>query len=85
MGPVTLTDEVGIDIGAHIGEYLNTCFGDRFAGVNPEVLSTLVSAGITGNSSSFAKNLFFEICSQICFASRQGANLAKGSMSMTKR
>lgn len=48
VGPVTLTDEVGIDIGAHIGEYLQTCFGERFAGANPEVLNTLVNAGITG-------------------------------------
>nr|CAG4649110.1 EOG090X01G2 [Scapholeberis mucronata] len=51
VGPVTLTDEVGIDIGAHIGEYLQTCFGERFGGANPEVLNTLVNAGITGRKS----------------------------------
>lgn len=51
VGPVTLTDEVGIDIGAHIGEYLSGCFGERFGAVNPEVLNSLVNAGITGNFS----------------------------------
>ncbi|KAI9560509.1 hypothetical protein GHT06_011442 [Daphnia sinensis] len=51
VGPVTLTDEVGIDVGAHIGEYLTKCFGERFAGANPEVLNSLVKAGITGRKS----------------------------------
>lgn len=48
VGPVTLTDEVGIDVGAHIGEYLTNCFGERFSGANPEVLRSFVNAGITG-------------------------------------
>lgn len=51
VGPVTLTDEVGIDIGAHIGEYLSTCFGERFGATNLEVLNSLVNAGITGKLS----------------------------------
>ncbi|XP_046442929.1 trifunctional enzyme subunit alpha, mitochondrial-like [Daphnia pulex] len=51
VGPVTLTDEVGIDVGAHIGKYLTTCFGERFAGADPEVLNSLVKAGITGRKS----------------------------------
>ena len=65
VGPVTLTDEVGIDIGAHIGEYLTTCFGDRFGGANPEVLTTLVNAGITGTNFTRAyrfRSYLFNLC-----------------------
>lgn len=60
VGPVTLTDEVGIDVGAHIGKYLTECFGERFAGANPEVLDSLVKAGITGNAFSFFNSSLIE-------------------------
>ena len=75
VGPVTLTDEVGIDIGAHIGEYLQKCFGERFAAVNPEVLNTLVNAGITG-SSTFSAN--FERVSHLFLFFIQGRKSGKG-------
>lgn len=48
MGAVTLMDEVGIDVGAHISKYLTKEFGDRLSGMNPEVLSALVNAGLNG-------------------------------------
>lgn len=51
VGIVTLTDEVGIDIGAHIAAYLTSVIGDRFSGLNPEVLNTLVQSGISGRKS----------------------------------
>lgn len=31
---------------------MTTCFGERFAGADPEVLNSLVKAGITGNNFS---------------------------------
>lgn len=34
--------------GAHIGDHLHAHFGERFTGANPEVLRSLVAAGITG-------------------------------------
>ncbi|KAI9560482.1 hypothetical protein GHT06_011414 [Daphnia sinensis] len=51
FGPVTLTDEVGMDVGSHIGEYLLKWFGELFAEANPEFLNSLVQAGITGRKS----------------------------------
>lgn len=50
VGAVTLMDEVGIDVGAHISEFLTKQFGDRLSGMNPEVLSALVGAGLSGTS-----------------------------------
>lgn len=50
VGTVILIDEVGIDINAHNGEYLSSCF----AASNPEVLNSLVNAGITGNFANFS-------------------------------
>ena len=41
-------DEVGIDVGAHISEFLTKQFGDRLSGMNPQVLSDLVKAGLNG-------------------------------------
>ncbi len=29
VGPITLTDEVGIDVGYHIAKYLSTVWPDR--------------------------------------------------------
>lgn len=51
VGAVTLMDEVGIDVGAHISKFLTKEFGDRLSGMNPEVLSALVSAGLNGRKS----------------------------------
>nr|CAG4647683.1 EOG090X01G2 [Moina brachiata] len=51
VGAVTLMDEVGIDVGAHISKYLTKEFGDRLSGMNPEVLSALVNAGLNGRKS----------------------------------
>lgn len=46
-------DEVGIDVGAHISEFLTKQFGDRLAGMNPQVLGDLVKAGLNGKVSLF--------------------------------
>jgi len=51
VGIATLLDEVGIDVGHHVSEYLGGAFGERFAGGNPEVLQRLVSAGFVGRKS----------------------------------
>lgn len=51
VGIATLLDEVGIDVGYHVSEYLGGAFGERFAGGNPEVLKRLVDAGFVGRKS----------------------------------
>jgi len=50
VGLATLFDEVGVDVGAHIGEYLGGVFGDRMG--NPEamvaILKEFVDNGLLG-------------------------------------
>jgi len=53
VGLATLFDEVGIDIGAHIGEYLGGVFGDRLG--NPQamvaILNEFIAGGMLGRKS----------------------------------
>lgn len=51
VGCATLADEVGIDVGSHIGVDLGKAFGDRFAGGNLGVMEDLVRAGYLGRKS----------------------------------
>jgi 3-hydroxyacyl-CoA dehydrogenase/enoyl-CoA hydratase/3-hydroxybutyryl-CoA epimerase len=46
VGPITLLDEVGIDIGGHVGRVLGEAFGSRMA--PPESLRRVVEAGRKG-------------------------------------
>ena len=47
VGPVTLMDEVGIDVGAHVGRTLGSAFADRGVPPNP-VMEQLAEAGYQG-------------------------------------
>lgn len=51
VGAATLADEVGIDVSAHIAEYLGTVYGERFGGANLSLLKDMVSAGFLGRKS----------------------------------
>lgn len=46
VGPITLLDEVGLDVAQHAGEVLQAAFGDRFA--PPPALAALVKDGRLG-------------------------------------
>ena len=46
MGPITLLDEVGVDVGAKVGKILHHAFGDRMA--PPPALEKLVADGRLG-------------------------------------
>jgi 3-hydroxyacyl-CoA dehydrogenase/enoyl-CoA hydratase/3-hydroxybutyryl-CoA epimerase len=46
VGPITLLDEVGIDVGAKVGKILHAAFGDRMS--IPEALEKVVAAGRLG-------------------------------------
>jgi len=51
VGAATLSDEVGVDVGAHIARDLSAIFGDRFTGGNIGVLRDMVDAGFLGRKS----------------------------------
>jgi 3-hydroxyacyl-CoA dehydrogenase/enoyl-CoA hydratase/3-hydroxybutyryl-CoA epimerase len=46
VGPLALTDEVGIDVAAHVGQILRAAFPTRFAGA--DAIDTMLSAGRLG-------------------------------------
>jgi 3-hydroxyacyl-CoA dehydrogenase/enoyl-CoA hydratase/3-hydroxybutyryl-CoA epimerase len=56
VGPLALTDEVGIDVAAHVAEILRDAFGDRFAavpasGFQAAAVEKMVAAGRLGRKS----------------------------------
>lgn len=51
VGAATLSDEVGIDVGAHIGVDLLKAYGERFTGGDTNILSDMVKAGYLGRKS----------------------------------
>ncbi|XP_063978459.1 trifunctional enzyme subunit alpha, mitochondrial [Diachasmimorpha longicaudata] len=51
VGIVTLGDEVGIDVGSHIGADLSREFGPRFQGGDIGIMSDMVKAGYLGRKS----------------------------------
>jgi enoyl-CoA hydratase/long-chain 3-hydroxyacyl-CoA dehydrogenase len=57
VGCVTLVDEVGIDVGAHIADYLGEVFKDRFQGGDWQLLHDMVNEGNLGRKS---KKGFFD-------------------------
>ena len=50
VGSATLIDEVGIDVAAHIAEYISGVFGPRFGFAQPEtaLLKDMVAQGFLG-------------------------------------
>ncbi len=49
VGPITLLDEVGIDVGAKVGKILHEAFGDRM--VPPKALESVIADGRLGRKS----------------------------------
>lgn len=48
VGTATLSDEVGIDVGSHIGADLLKAYGERFKGGDINILADMVKAGFLG-------------------------------------
>lgn len=52
VGPITLSDEVGIDVSAHVGAFMQTSdLGDRMLGGRPEVMKAMLEKGFLGRKS----------------------------------
>ena len=49
VGPITLCDEVGIDVSAHVGKFMQTSdLGVRVSGGNSEVMQAMLDKGFLG-------------------------------------
>ncbi|ETV99893.1 fatty acid oxidation complex, alpha subunit, mitochondrial [Aphanomyces invadans] len=48
VGPITLADEVGVDVAAHVNHTLSAALGVRMKGGNPAVFQDLIAAGLLG-------------------------------------
>jgi enoyl-CoA hydratase / long-chain 3-hydroxyacyl-CoA dehydrogenase len=51
VGPITLLDEVGIDVAAHVGKDMGAFFEPRFGPRDRSALDEMVKAGFTGRKS----------------------------------
>jgi 3-hydroxyacyl-CoA dehydrogenase/enoyl-CoA hydratase/3-hydroxybutyryl-CoA epimerase len=58
VGPITLLDEVGIDVGAKVGKILHAGFGDRMK--PPEALDAVVKSGRLGRKNGKGFYLYAE-------------------------
>jgi len=48
VGPITLADEVGIDVATHVATFLGDKLQNRMQGANPETMKSMVAAGLLG-------------------------------------
>ena len=49
VGPITLSDEVGVDISKHVGDFMsNADLGDRMLGGDPDLIGGMVDNGWLG-------------------------------------
>lgn len=48
VGPITLSDEVGIDVATHVAAFMNDKLGNRMDGADPAVMKSMVDAGLLG-------------------------------------
>ena len=65
VGPITLIDEVGIDVAYHVSHDLGKAFGKRVTSGDPKMLEELMKAGILGRKSKkgfyqYKKKSFFD-------------------------
>lgn len=52
VGPITLADEVGIDVSCHVGKFMGSAdLGVRMAGGKPEMMQMMVDKGFLGRKS----------------------------------
>ena len=74
VGPITLSDEVGIDVSNHVGKFMASAdLGDRMKGGNPLLMSRMVEAGMLGRKSG--KGFYLYPASD----GRKGSKSSKGA------
>ena len=65
VGPITLSDEVGIDISNHVGSFMSKAdLGVRMHGGNPDYMKAMVEKGMLGRKTgthSLTKSLIHSL------------------------
>ncbi|OQR87930.1 trifunctional enzyme subunit alpha, partial [Thraustotheca clavata] len=51
VGPITLADEVGLDVAKHVNHTLTAALGVRMKGGNPAIFDDMINAGMLGKKS----------------------------------
>merc|ERR1712086_251426 len=51
VGPITLADEVGVDVANHVGVFLGSQLGVRMQGADPACMQQMVDKGLLGKKS----------------------------------
>ena len=48
VGPITLADEVGVEVAMHTADFLSKHLGERMTGGHPQIMQEMVDAGLLG-------------------------------------
>jgi 3-hydroxyacyl-CoA dehydrogenase len=58
VGPMTLIDEVGIDVANNVAKFLATDLGDRVGTADPKLLDAVLAKGWYGRKSGTGLHIF---------------------------
>mgnify|MGYP002714396862 CR=1 FL=1 len=81
IGGATLTDEVGIDVGAHVASYLSSVYHERMTGGDVRLIQELVAKGFLGRKAG--KGLF--IYSNDKKSKGKGREMNPGALEVIKK
>ncbi|KAK6039510.1 3-hydroxyacyl-CoA dehydrogenase protein [Cooperia oncophora] len=70
VGAATLADEVGLDVSAHVAQFLGQALGPRVRGGSADLLTDMINAGFKGKKTNKGIYVYSDKDQQIRLASR---------------